>query len=213
MIEIPKQTKEEDQILKIFPKHIYLSKLNITDDCLNSIDKYVSDFDMLLDNDDSQTKEQHLLDKEELHPLREVILEKAKTYGSMMQLKYEDLWVSNSWLNKMEGNPEGKNTGIHSHVHPNCLMAGCIYLTDNNSNLNFETSHVMDYHLFDSDTNDALDNFSIQPEKLQIIIFPSQLPHSVDKVFKGVRKSICFNIAPLGKFGMHNAYVNFSRYR
>jgi uncharacterized protein (TIGR02466 family) len=107
------------------------------------------------------------------------------------------------------------NTRSKEHSHANYYYSGCLYVSDNPSSIDFCLgSHIYNYHerfLFKySDQNMYNSNkISYQPEKNEILFFPSYLKHQISKNTSNEnRYSIAFNIHPVGVYGKKDSTIH-----
>lgn len=96
--------------------------------------------------------------------------------------------LSNFWININR-----KNCYNAVHVHPLSHISGVFYLTEKNSALHINHYDVMTNWL-DSINSKRRKEPKIVPEKKQLLLFPSWLPHNVEpSVEETARVSIAFN--------------------
>lgn len=111
----------------------------------------------------------------------------------------EDLYVVN--IDSYWFNINGKNNSNMSHIHPCSFLSGVFYLKSQpkNGNINFLKDFDKDYIVTSQATIDQYTILSasaicFEPENQKLIMFPSWLPHSVDKnELDEDRISISFN--------------------
>ena len=110
--------------------------------------------------------------------------------GIVRDFKLDNYWININKTNDMN----------IIHNHPISSIAGCFYLTNNNSSIAFHRNRdVRSFHLdwLGSNGNTILSYHQIKytPERGQYLIFPSWLEHSVEPS-KSIenRISIAFNI-------------------
>lgn len=160
-----------------------------------------------------QTANNHLLDDEELHDVRELILLHSKLYLDCLGHEYEDLFVCNSWGMKLK-----PYENIVPHRHTNSYISGVLYLTTGQP---LHLHRPWDTHEmfmltpnipFDAENGLTQSTKQFHPEPCSCIIMPSGLTHHVGAVAKSKvddRYSIAFNILPLGEFGHNGKLVSF----
>ena len=102
---------------------------------------------------------------------------------------YDDLKIRKNFYNANMSYWININSFGHSnskHIHVNSLLSGCIYLKvpKNSGNLLLHSNSINEY-FFKSYTDCSSDNTSPEimffAEEKKVIIFPSFLPHSVEK--------------------------------
>lgn len=204
----------KETIFPLFPTPILSSELT---------DSIVSEATLLLDKENIKIKSQagggyygevssdtYILDKEIYKPLRSIILEKVQYYcNDILGYGYKQYLTTQSWLSI-----KYPNQSHTKHFHPHSLISGVLFFgetSENTSSLmfhrtdNFIRSYVgnkynknldQKYRQFTSQT------FSLKHTPNFLILFPSSLEHSVPLNTSNIpRKSLAFNIAPVGGFG------------
>lgn len=79
------------------------------------------------------------------------------------------------------------------HMHPDCSLSGCVYLTENNSALTFTDNSILNFWLQGLKSVRST-QYNVQPARGDIIIFPSWLVHGVQPNDEDQpRVSISFN--------------------
>ena len=133
--------------------------------------------------------------------IEDIFLELTHDYmGGEKKCKFS---VSNSWILVVAPNDE-----IQKHKHPNSFWSGVIYFSDNLTPIVFykpkeETSFLLKT---DNPTSFNIGIVHHQPQKNEVIFFPSHLYHTVDtNTFDENRYSLSFNIMPNGIFGDNTA--------
>jgi len=136
----------------------------------------------------------------------EQCLSKVKTELSLdcERLKLIQMWANKAEMSNMHG----------SHFHSNSLVSGIFYLTDSNAKTHFYSKSIWNNYNgenFDNvfnltgQTNKSYQNISHSHDTSpgELIIFPSNLLHSVDqhKVNECPRYTIAFNSFPCGMIG------------
>lgn len=200
-------TYENDQILNVFPAKIMVSDIELSDNSIEKIYEFTDKFRVPSSSTRGQSEYEQVLSESFLKPLNDYILNKARKFLNFNnQQSCEDLQICNSWLNVLNGNQSANS--IRYHNHPNSYISGCIYLTDDNSDIFFKET-LRNHWNFNSDWENP-ETISIQPKKGQVILFPSNLYHGVEETKKD-RRSLCFNIIPLGNFGTTTCFINFGK--
>ena len=103
--------------------------------------------------------------------------------------------VLNSWISI-----NGKNNYNELHSHPNCDLACVFYLTENNSEIEFQRPYDIQKYFLDSlETNNltllSYSHVTHSPVKNTFLIFPSWLQHSVKpNQSESERISVAINI-------------------
>jgi len=160
---------------------------------------------------DKVSIDQRILDKEIFASLKNNILDHCKKYLNSQKHNFEDLLIASSWAYISKKN----NQAFTFHRHANSYISGVYYITSG-SDLIFNEEKYEELYGFEpsynTTNNEPLNKFYKLPvKKDQIVIFPSNLIHAIDKVQSNeLRMSIAFNIIPKGKFGKFtsNLYIN-----
>lgn len=151
------------------------------------------------------SEDNYVLNKQELLPLREVILDQVNHYLHNQLALPEDynFKIANSWCMKYD-----KGDGVRPHSHSNSLFSGILYtevdeltgdLIFTMPNRNSGTFLNMMVRVFPKFNNNFLtaDNWRIKPKNKMLVIFPSYLVHEVtSNESENLKTSIAFNIIP-----------------
>ena len=124
-----------------------------------------------------------------------------------LNFKCTRLEITQSWANTSQ-----KGQSMWSHAHPNSFVSGILYLTNSNASTIFSmdsiwtnyyqnTSHTL--QLKTTDHDDLLVTHKQQTVQGDLIIFPSNLVHTVDDhdISDYDRYTISFNSFPAGVIG------------
>ncbi len=193
-------------ILPLFPSNVIVDSINKNTDQL----KNNTIFHPTNDNYDP-TKEIELDFKAlKRYPhIEKIIIDIFKE--SMSDLYFNnDFKISTSWFTTIEKGEIG-----HYHIHKNCFYSGVYYYdeyTENSGQLEFENplTYINDFHLVpDKHTPTNSDSISISIKNKMIIFFPSYLRHRISR-HNGdkTRKSLAFNIIPVGEYGQGDSTYN-----
>ena len=126
-----------------------------------------------------------------------------------LRLKYDEYQFSQSWVTNCE---PGKQRH-YKHIHPNSLISG-VYYFQNNDKLSSivmnREENIYDKNMFGDFREEEL--YSIPYVKNRLILFPSSQSHFVPSNNSDiVRKSLVFNILPIGAFGDPYGELSFSK--
>lgn len=199
--------------MKNFDKHllwsvpIYESKITIKKEwiefCKNSYYKKMNSDNGYI------TKNYYILDK--LLELKNTVLEHKNNYVyDFLKIKKKfEFYLLNSWITKHE-----PNNFAHSHIHANSLLSGVVYLNvpENSGNITF-TKDYKHNNIFFPNIFIEFEEFSevncgefwIKPTEGTILIFPSNVLHSVAKnISNENRYCLAFNFFVKGEFGDKN---------
>ena len=150
----------------------------------------------------------YILDDAECKEIKEKVLKELNFYTSnVLEIQDNiDFKMTNSWAVK-----HLKNDWAQSHIHTNSLISGVLYLqTDEKSGKIVFGKEVNYQNLFPPAINIEYKNWNIfnskswsyRPENNQIIFFPSNIQHWVEKSESDIdRYCISFNFFPRGKLG------------
>ena len=115
-------------------------------------------------------------------------------------------YLQNSWCNI-----HGSNESSQIHYHGGSLLSGVYYpiFPKNSGNLSFHKNHlhINLFHQsirfeYDELNNITAEKYILEIKEGTIVLFPSQLEHSVEKnISNEKRYSIAFNFFVRGKFG------------
>ena len=143
----------------------------------------------------------------ELKDLKNEINSSCKHFIKSILNMDSDFNIYNSWFTKT------KQYGYSSsHRHSNSWFSGCFYPEQNKDfNIKFYNDN---YNCFYTKVNNMntynAKDWSINPQKNQLILFFSNLRHEIcqNKSVKD-RYSLAFNVLPKGNFGVGDSEVNF----
>ena len=147
-----------------------------------------------------QTEDTFILDKPEMSRVRRFIDSKIKEFVITIMGSDNEMVITQSWLNK-----NCKGESHHEHKHPNSMISGVWYPQINeklppikfrNPKSRDITLSIKNYNHFNSTT------FMLPMKKGELIIFPSDLMHSVPiNDFNEERISLSFNTWCIGSLG------------
>lgn len=154
----------------------------------------------------------HLHEKEKYRKLKKWI---NKCLRECLDDLETDQFVSDIKVCLMWGNKSGHNQWHHTHSHPQSILSGILYLTDNDSRTWFSVRNI--WTNFSNNTEEkwprnfpsifagktSTDVIHKEPTKRgHLLIFPSHLIHSVDEnLSEHDRYSISFNSFFSGQVG------------
>jgi len=190
-------------LVDLFPKTIAVATLKtLTPDFIHSAIDYIDKSAQIdLSTDGSFTKEQHLLEHELFHDVRQEIIGLCKQFSESYDHIVEDITICNSWANIVTS-----GESIRVHQHANSYISGSFYLTEGSP---FNIRNPGHFNLFgflpklkDDPHPRSWEGFTIDPKPGRIVMFPSGLEHGVHpSLSELVRYSIAFNAVPLGVIG------------
>ena len=143
--------------------------------------------------------------------LKKALLDEFNHYKDTC-LHYEDtdFFITTSWVTKCT-----PNSSSHRHNHQNALYSGVLYFQEGEDfgGIRFSNENLMPQQiLLKEPTEWNLLNSSswvIKPAPNEVVIFPSYLFHQVLS-YEGtsIRKSLAFNIVPIGFYGDGDSSYN-----
>ena len=195
--------------LELFPT--ILGETIISDISLNEVERYKIYLNNLEYEDNGTGKyrgtfNQQVLDEPIFSKLKAKILKYAKEYLKTQGIILEDIRIVNSW---------GTKTNIDErslkHMHVNSYISGVYYLEES-SNINFynplENKWMFNIIKEFKEDNSYTHTYKFYtPTTNSLVIFPSYLPHEIETSKKDSRKSISFNIIPIGSIGKNTAIL------
>ena len=109
--------------------------------------------------------------------------------------------ITTSWLVNL-----AHNDRIHLHHHKNCVFSAVFYYgeyTQKTCGLQFKNpvKEQIPLYVKDYEMNPMTCSLEIKPEHNQLIIFPSWMYHFSNLNKEEDRRSLAFNLAPIGEIG------------
>tara|TARA_R100000278_G_scaffold408_1_gene926 strand:- start:19 stop:621 length:603 start_codon:yes stop_codon:yes gene_type:complete len=147
--------------------------------------------------------------------IENILLKKFKEYSENV-LKYNNNYkITTSWITNIE---EGKDST--EHFHKNSLYSGVYYFQDNYpkgcASIEFFSPIVQlsDFWILPKDSDCEIMNshtWFIKPQPKLLLFFPSYLRHKIN-IHKNnkIRRSLAFNIIPIGEYGSGDSSYNTS---
>ena len=145
-----------------------------------------------------------VLNKDTLSFLKSKIMNLFNDFNKQI-LKYDvQFQITTSWFTNTEKEKYGEY-----HNHTNSMYSGVFYFSEECSPIkftNFNRGHSFgliptEYNVYNSTS------WQVKPSKGTILIFPSEMYHYVN-ISNNIRKSLAFNIVPIGKYGASDSKVN-----
>ena len=212
VLDSPSPQTNKDELIQLFPTPVLVCKCTID---YSKEEKWCRDHDCTRKNGEidpinkkipryynRQSKDTFILDNPELKNIRSFIEEKLNFYSTKILASSDKLVITQSWLNK-----SGKGEHHHLHHHPNSIVSGVWYPAINKElpPINFQRNMTRDFSLsvvkggynhFNSY------NFALKMNKGELILFPSNLQHSVPaNQSDEERISLSFNTWVKGSLG------------
>ena len=166
---------------------------------------YISELEMIDNIGNSMSKNDMVLDSEELSKIKQFIDEQIFTFKKkLLQLKDEnEIYITQSWVNKA-----GPDQFHPKHKHPNSVISGVMFLDENEDEslppIRFQRTLEMFPLEFEFDNLNGSNASCRLFEAAQgmLMLFPSLLEHDVEKNESDrVRTSISFNMYVRGRVG------------
>ena len=123
----------------------------------------------------------------------------------------QDFIITTSWFTKVLDGDES-----HAHLHKNSFYSGVYYFdeyTEDSAVIEFysPTLPFSDYHFEPTQYNVVNStSWQIKPQKNKLILFPSFVNHKILTNKGGPRRSLAFNIAPIGVYGEGDSLIDTS---
>ncbi len=192
----------------LFSKVLADDKLKLSDEQYKVIDEVCNSLSFKLTDDDknanSTSIERNVLKKDKLNFLKKMILDKFNELNNDVYKYDNEFIITTSWFTHTK---DGKFGNFHNHS--NSMFSGVFYFTNDNSSIKFQnfnknTSFNMipkEFNVYNSSS------WEIKPPKGTILLFPSEVYHYVN-ISNRDRKSLAFNIVPVGEYGGGDSKVN-----
>ena len=188
-------------IIELFPTTVGISRVSTKGLDMIMEEGEVSGRVRNIDNETSSNS--YLLNSEELRPIKREIEARIMEYVALVYLPKDpqlEMYITQSWLNYTY------TGGSHPvHVHPNSIVSGVLYLrvSSKDSIVFFSPKNPGLLDLGVSGTNPLnADSWECGPLSVgDLVLFPSSMPHMVDRVLEGTRISLSFNTYVRGSIG------------
>ena len=199
---------EKPVLLQLFPvpvlictyKNDYTKELNWIRNHETDKDNVPTNYGGKESRSNRQSNETFILDKPELSNIRAFIEDKINFYTSNILASDSKLVITQSWLNK-----NGKGEYHAEHMHPNSMFSGVWYpkIDETMPPIKFVNSIKRDISITPLNYNQFNStSFEIPMKSGELIIFPSNLLHSVaPNTSNNERISLSFNTWPKGSMG------------
>ena len=192
----------------LFSKLLADDKLKLSDEQYKVIDEVCNSLSFKLTDDDknanSTSIERNVLKKDKLNFLKKMILDKFNELNNDVYKYDNEFIITTSWFTHTK---DGKFGNFHNHS--NSMFSGVFYFTDDNSSIKFQNFNKntsfniipKEFNVYNSSS------WEIKPPKGTILLFPSEVYHYVN-ISNRDRKSLAFNIVPVGEYGGGDSKVN-----
>ena len=199
------------ELTLLFSKPLVTDKLYLSEQEYNILNNA---YDTILfrqtDNTDTHTNDistnLKVLNKENLLFLKFKIMDLFEDFNKQI-LKYNAKFqITTSWFTNSE---QGKYGQYHNHS--NSMFSGVFYFTENPSSIRFTNFNrctsfgviPTEYNVYNSTS------WEVKPSKGTILLFPSEIHHYVN-ISYNKRKSLAFNIVPIGEYGVSDSKVKIN---
>jgi len=193
------------KVTNLFPVPVYSTVFELTEeeikfiyDCCTFLSPNITSF---------TTAERYLLKNPKLHRLKKFLEEQINFYAyDVLRLAKEtQFYITQSWANL---NP--KNSFHHLHRHPNSIISGVFFATDNSNSLRLHrglANYMFPGFEFKRNKFNSVnaDSWGFPTKKNTLLIFPSQVEHQVEiNKDDHSRLTISFNTFVKGMIGKEN---------
>jgi uncharacterized protein (TIGR02466 family) len=185
------------EVISLFPTPVFKSQYHSS---IEDIVQYCTTVDYRDGIGCIQSSNTKVLDSPELYNLKQFVENKLAEYTLKVLGSYQEIDITQSWVNR---SPTG---GCHKpHMHPNSLISGIFYiqLDEEMPQVRFHKKVPPSIVLHSHTTTEYIaDFFSINAKSGTLLLFPSDLNHSVpENKSERDRISLAFNTFPKGAFG------------
>ena len=192
----------------LFSKVLADDTLKLSDEQYKIIDEVCNSLPFKLTGNDKNanltSEERDVLKKDKLNFLKRMILDKFNELNNEI-FKYDNEFIiTTSWFTHTKNDKFG-----NFHNHSNSMFSGVFYFTDDNSSIKFQNFNKntsfniipKEFNVYNSSS------WEVKPPKGTILLFPSEMYHYVN-ISNNDRKSLAFNIVPVGEYGGGDSKVN-----
>jgi len=197
--------KSKFELVQLFPICVPIISVDENTDELKSYD---GAFDTISNASSSQSVDLRILEK---YPkTKKILLDYFRKFSNEV-LEYDsDYGITTSWLTRTR---EGQSSTFHNHK--NSFWSGVYYYDDYDGDVaeiqfNNPLAIYNQYELNVVNPNIVNSNLSyITPSANSLVLFPSYLAHRIaEHRSKRIRRSLAFNIVPVGSYGEHDSSYN-----
>ena len=186
--------------IHLFPKAVGLFKFERS---LNK--KELSKINLILkslikNTENSISQDKFVLDDPDFSELTEFINISIKKYLEEVYCEQTELRITESWLNKTKN-----GESHHYHCHPNSYISGVFYIktTDEDKIMFHNLDHRINYYqpIINKWNEVNSQSWWLPTPQNSLILFRSDLYHSVPKTLTDERISLSFNTFMVNSFG------------
>ena len=187
----------KSEILSLFPTPLFRSQYHLS---IEDIVKHCNSINFRDGIGCVQSSDTNILESPVFYSLRQFIEDKLAEYTLKVLGSYQEIDITQSWINK------STTGGCHKpHMHPNSLISGIFYikLSENMPQVRFHKKVPPSIVIHSHTTTEYIaDFFSVNARSGTLLLFPSDLDHSVpENKSEEDRISLAFNTFPKGSFG------------
>lgn len=189
------------QTIHLFPEVIGLFNLerNLNNQELSKINTNLQN--LVSNEGNSVSKNRLVLEDPDLSELKQFINDCLNKYLIEVCEEQTQLRITESWLNQTQS-----GESHHYHCHPNSYLSGVFYVkTTDDDKITFFNNHPRQnyYQPITSNWNSFNSkSWWLRAEQNSLLIFRSDLHHSVPKTLNNDRISLSFNTFIVGNFGV-----------
>ena len=197
--------KSKFELVQLFPISVPVIRVDENTDELKSYD---GAFDTISNASSSQSVDLRILEK---YPkTKKILLDYFRKFSNEVLGYGSDYGITTSWLTRTR---EGQSSTFHNHK--NSFWSGVYYYDDYDDNvaeIQFTNPLAIynQYELNVVNPTTANSNLSyIMPSPNSLVLFPSYLSHRIaEHRSKKIRRSLAFNIVPVGGYGEYDSSYN-----
>lgn len=212
----------DDNVIPLFAVPLCKTKIDEPSEEIQNYLKNKIKFVRRQYSDADNSEELHVLNNDICKPLKDVLLKKMNEYLDYLDvdLNKHEFYITTSWMNRYS-----QDQWSDLHYHSNSLVSGVLYFDDCNdtSDIVFYKRQGLDNIFSDTVNIDHKVNFdvtkksylyhqrklNVSPEKWDLIMFPSNLNHSVNQNIHQSkhRYSLAFNSFASGQLGSSSSIM------
>ena len=200
-------------VVDIFPKRIaIIDNVVFSDDVISSFDNLEIANQPTEWNGTYYSKNTYIFHDDFYKEMSSTIMTHVIEYAKSINLSYDEYQFTQCWITYCA---PGK---YHmEHFHSNSLITGVYYFQDQDVNVSSPLiMHNRNTNFFKNMFGNKIeeDMYLIPYLKNRLVLFPSDINHSVPSNHsKTIRKSLAFNVLPVGCIGNEFGEINFSKLR
>ena len=195
------------KILPLFPSSVFM---DFVEEDTDELKEYDGEFFVTEYGDGNKVSDDRRI-LENYPRIKKLLMKKFNKVVEFMSWKQEFM-ITTSWITECEPSQD-----CQLHNHRNSFYSGVYYYDEyenTSGNIKFENP-VFSLNCFyvksqESNIHNS-HHWNIPPQKNKLLFFPSYLKHQIDKHDgENNRKSLAFNIVPIGEYGEGDSTYNTS---